>query len=115
MKRRNPEFFCDASGNEEHSFLLWSEPGAAGAPASLPPWGTAAVPMGGRSQHAGGGKRGGNCFLMTSSKPGLLLFWLHWVFIAACGLSLVVESGGYSLVAAYGLLIEVASVVEHGL
>lgn len=51
---------------------------------------------------------------MTSSKPGLL-FWLHWVFIAACGLSLVVESGGYSLVAAYGLLIAVASVVEHGL
>ena len=22
-------------------------------------------------------------------------FWLHWVFIAVCGLSLVVESGGY--------------------
>lgn len=32
--------------------------------------------------------------------------------IAACGSSLVVESGGYSLVAAYGLLIAVASVVE---
>jgi len=24
-------------------------------------------------------------------------FWLHWVFIAACGLSLIVVSGGYSL------------------
>ena len=24
-------------------------------------------------------------------------FWLHWVFVAACGLSLVVASGGYSL------------------
>ena len=23
-------------------------------------------------------------------------FWLHWVFVAACGLSLVVVSGGYS-------------------
>ena len=26
----------------------------------------------------------------------LLFFWLCWVFIAACGLSLVVTSGGYS-------------------
>ena len=27
----------------------------------------------------------------------LIYFWMHWVFIAACGLSLVVASGGYSL------------------
>ena len=47
--------------------------------------------------------------------PNYIFFWLHWVFIAACGLSLVVESGGYSLVAVYGLLIGVASVVEHRL
>ena len=26
-----------------------------------------------------------------------IYFWPHWVFIAACGLSLVVASGGYSL------------------
>ena len=26
-------------------------------------------------------------------------FWLHWVFIAVCGLSLVVVSKGYSLAA----------------
>ena len=25
-----------------------------------------------------------------------MYFWLHWVFVAACGLSLVVESRGYS-------------------
>ena len=25
-----------------------------------------------------------------------ILFWLHWVFVAACGLSLVAVSGGYS-------------------
>ena len=25
-----------------------------------------------------------------------IYFWLHWVFIAACGLSLVMASGGYS-------------------
>ena len=24
-------------------------------------------------------------------------FWLHWVFVAVCGLSLVAVSGGYSL------------------
>ena len=31
-------------------------------------------------------------------KPNLFIFnfWLRWVFIAACGLSLVVASGGYS-------------------
>ena len=44
-----------------------------------------------------------------------LNFWLHWVFVAARGLSLVAASGGYS-VAVRGLLIAVASlVVEHGL
>ena len=26
----------------------------------------------------------------------IYLFWLHWVFVAACGLSLVGASGGYS-------------------
>ena len=25
-----------------------------------------------------------------------IYFWLHWVFVAACGLSLVAVSGGYS-------------------
>ena len=44
-----------------------------------------------------------------------LFIWLHWVFVAACGLSLVVASGGYS-VEVRGLLIAVASLVEeHGL
>ena len=37
-----------------------------------------------------------------------IYFWLLWVFIAACGLSLVVASGGYSI-AVHGLLIVVAS------
>ena len=27
----------------------------------------------------------------------MYIFWLHWVFVAAHGLSLVVASGGYSL------------------
>lgn len=31
------------------------------------------------------------------------LFWLHWVFVAAHGLSLVTTSGSYSLVAMHGL------------
>ena len=43
-----------------------------------------------------------------------IYFWLHWVSIAALGLSLVVVSGG--LFAVHRLLIVLASlVVEHGL
>ena len=45
----------------------------------------------------------------------LLLFWLHWVFVAVHGLSLVSVSRGYSLVVMRGLVSAVASpVVEHG-
>ena len=44
-----------------------------------------------------------------------IYFWLHWVFVAARGLSLVAERG-LLFVAVHGLLIEVASLVaEHGL
>ena len=44
-----------------------------------------------------------------------LYFWLHWVFVAACALSLVAASRGYSLVM-HRLLTVVASLVaEHGL
>ena len=39
----------------------------------------------------------------------LTFFWLCWVFVTACGLSIVGVSGGYSLVAVHGLLIAVAS------
>ena len=43
-------------------------------------------------------------------------FWLHWLFLAAVGLSLVVESRGFSLVVVCRLLTAVASlVVEHWL
>ena len=46
-------------------------------------------------------------------------FWLHWVFFAVPGLSLVVAGGGVGallFVVAYGLLIALTSlVVEHGL
>ena len=34
---------------------------------------------------------------MTLLKYLFIYFWLHWVFIAACGLSLVVASRAYSL------------------
>ena len=40
-----------------------------------------------------------------------IYFWLHWVFIATHGLSLVVESKSYPLVVVHGLLIAVASFV----
>ena len=43
-----------------------------------------------------------------------LYFWLRWVFVAVRGLSLVEVSGGHS-VAVRGLLITVASLVEHEL
>ena len=36
-----------------------------------------------------------------------IYLWLCWVFVATRGLSLVVASGGFSLVAGYGLLIAV--------
>ena len=42
-----------------------------------------------------------------------IYFWLHWVFIAVCGLSLVVVNEGYSLAAVHGLLTVVASPVAH--
>ena len=46
----------------------------------------------------------------------VFVFWLHWVFIALYGLSLVAESGGPLFVVVHGLLIAVASLVaEHGL
>ena len=38
--------------------------------------------------------------------------WLCWVFVAAGGFSLVVESGGHSLLVACGRLTVVASLVE---
>ena len=45
-----------------------------------------------------------------------IYFWLCWVFVAECGPSLVVASGGYSLVAVLGLLTAVSSLVaEHRL
>ena len=40
-----------------------------------------------------------------------LFFWLHWVFIATLGLSVVGASGGYSLVAVLRLLIVMTSLV----
>ena len=45
---------------------------------------------------------------------GCFCFWLHWVFVAPCRLSLLVESWGYSLVVMHKLLIVVAFLVmEH--
>ena len=54
--------------------------------------------------------------IMTSmvdytDKSFRILFWLHWVFVAAHWRSLIAVSGGYRLVAVRGLLIAVASLV----
>ena len=42
-----------------------------------------------------------------------IYFWLLWVFVAVCRLSLVVVSKGYSLVVVRGLLTEVLSLVAE--
>ena len=42
-----------------------------------------------------------------------ILFWLLWVFLLPAGLSLVVASGGYFLVAVFGLLIVVVSLATE--
>ena len=45
-----------------------------------------------------------------------IYFWLHWVFIAAPGLSLVAASGGLLFIVEHWLLTAVASLlVEPGL
>ena len=44
-----------------------------------------------------------------------IYFWLHWVFVAACGLSRVATSRGCSLLAVHRLLTaETPFVAEHG-
>ena len=45
----------------------------------------------------------------------VIYFWLPWVFVAVHRPSLVAMSRGCSLVVVHGLLIPVASLVEHGL
>ena len=44
----------------------------------------------------------------------ILSFWPHRLFVAVCGPSLVVESGGYFLDAVHGLLIAGASLLAEG-
>ena len=50
------------------------------------------------------------CVLFTYFK-NILYFWLHWIFIAAHGLSLVAASRLYPLVVELGLLIAAVSLV----
>ena len=44
-----------------------------------------------------------------------IYFWLHWVFAAACGLSLVAVCGGYSSLRCAGFSLWWLVVAEHGL
>ena len=41
-------------------------------------------------------------------------FWLHWVLVSVCGLFLVAECGGYSLIAVLRLLIAMAALELRG-
>ena len=53
-----------------------------------------------------------HCFILFLN----IYLWLPWVFVAACGFSLVVESRGYSLIAVHGrLIVAVSLVVQHRL
>ena len=55
-------------------------------------------------------------FIGRFLKDNFICFWLCWVFIAVCTLSLAAASGGLSLVVLHGLLSVVASLVaEHRL
>ena len=60
-------------------------------------------------------------FFFKSSKKLLIYFWLFWVFVAVCGLSLVGVSrrwgvAGVAVFVVFRLLIVVVSLlVEHGL
>ena len=55
-------------------------------------------------------------FYLKNIFKNIIYFWLCWVFIAISRLSLVAANGSYSsFVAVSGLLIAVASLVEHGL
>ena len=54
-----------------------------------------------------------DCFSLSLLKRFVDL-WLPWVFVTACGLSLVVVSGGYSRVGVHELLGTMVSLVaEH--
>ena len=44
-----------------------------------------------------------------------IYFWLRWVFVAVCGLSLVAASGGYSSLRCAGFSLQWLLFVEHGL
>ena len=44
-----------------------------------------------------------------------IYFWLRWVFVAVCGLSLVVASRGYSSLWCMGFSLQWLLVAEHGL
>ena len=50
-------------------------------------------------------------FFLYNGLTLFVVFWLHWVFVAALWRSLIAVSGGYCLVAVWELLIAVASLV----
>ena len=59
-------------------------------------WGAILVPFFSLRQRVGCKKRTGTSFLKNNFY--CIYFWLRWVFIAVCGLSLAVASKGWSLV-----------------
>ena len=57
-----------------------------------------------------------HCIFFFFKLINFFIYWLRWVFVAACGLSLVVASGGYSLLQCAGFSLRwLLFVAEHGL
>ena len=55
-------------------------------------------------------------FIIFNLLKLFIYLWLCWVFVATCGLSLVVPSRDNSLVVVHWLFIVIASLIaEHGL
>ena len=59
------------------------------------------------------------CMLLVFLRFNYLLifvyFWLHWVFVGVCGLSLAAASRGYSPALCKLLTVAVSLAAEHGL
>ena len=53
--------------------------------------------------------------LISCTSPNHFFFWLHWVFVAACRLSLAAASGGFSCCGARALGAWAAVVAALGL
>ena len=55
------------------------------------------------------------CYVYIYIYIYFLNFWLHWIFVAVCRLSLVAANGGYSSLRCTGFSLRWLLIAEHGL